>query len=104
GLAPGPNDCVVDKFRPDGFIGTPLDLLLRARGIQTVVLLGTTTEGCVESTVRAAAYHDDYIVVAGDAVASPQQRLHDNSLEFFKARYPLHSVEEIIAAFKQGAA
>src|SRR5690606_11493357 len=69
GLAPGPNDCVVDKCRPDGFIGTPLDLLLRARGIQTVVLLGTTTEGCVESTVRAASYHDYYIVVAGDAVA-----------------------------------
>lgn len=104
GLVPGANDCVVDKFRPDGFLGTPLDLLLRARGVHTVVLLGTTTEGCVESTVRAASYHDYYIVVASDAVASPNMRLHENSLEFFKARYPLHSTDEIIEAFKKASA
>lgn len=99
GLAPNDNDYVVEKFRPDGFRATNLDHLLRARGIQTVVLLGTTTEGCVESTVRAASYHDYYVVVASDAVASPNVQLHDNSLAFFRARYPTHTSEEIIAAF-----
>lgn len=103
GLVPGPGDCVVDKFRPDGFLGTTLDMLLRAQRIETVVLLGTTTEGCVESTVRAASYHDYYVVVASDAVASPNIRLHENSLEFFKARYPLHTTDEIIQAFRKGS-
>jgi len=98
GLTPGENDTVVEKFRSDAFVGTCLDNVLKARGIQTLVMLGTTTEGCVESTVRAGSYHDYYVVVVGDAVASPNPRLHDNSLEFFKARYPLHTADEVLRA------
>ncbi len=100
GLAPTDNDYVIEKFRPDGFRATYLDHALRARGIETVILLGTTTEGCVESTVRAASYHDYYVVVAADAVASPNIKLHENSLEFFQARYPIHTSDDIIAAFR----
>ena len=99
GLAPRDSDYVIEKFRPDGFIGTHLDQVLRARSIETLVMLGTTTEGCVESTVRAASYRDYYVVVLSDAVASPNIRLHNNSLELFKARYPLHTSEEVISAF-----
>jgi nicotinamidase-related amidase len=98
GLEPGANDTVVNKFRSDAFVGTCLDNVLKARGILTLVMLGTTTEGCVESTVRAGSYHDYYVVVLKDAVAGPNKKLHENSLEFFQARYPLHSAQEVLAA------
>lgn len=100
GLKVRDGDWVVEKFRPDGFIGTHLDHILRTQGIQSLVLLGTTTEGCVESTVRSASYHDYYTVVVSDAVASPNAELHEGSLRFFKARYPTHSGEEVLAAIR----
>lgn len=98
GLKVRDGDWVVEKFRPDGFIGTNLDHVLRTQGIQSVVLLGTTTEGCVESTVRAASYHDYYTVVVSDCVASPNAELHEGSLRFFRARYPTHTADEVLAA------
>uniref|UniRef100_UPI003B51BBF0 cysteine hydrolase family protein n=1 Tax=Roseovarius indicus TaxID=540747 RepID=UPI003B51BBF0 len=98
GLEPGPRDWVIDKFRPDGFIGTPLDLVLRAAGIETVILLGTTTEGCLESTVRAASYHDYYVVIVEEGTASPNALNHEGSMNFFRARYPVHSGDEILNA------
>ena len=71
GLTVQKTDWVVEKFRPDGFVGTNLDHILRTQGIQSVIILGTVTEGCVESTVRSASYHDYYVVVLEDAVATP---------------------------------
>ncbi len=100
GLVPRPQDWVIDKFRPDGFIGTPLDHVLRTQGIQSLILLGTTTEGCVESTVRSASYHDYYTVVVEDAVASPNPVLHEGSLRFFHARYPTHGSERVLQALQ----
>lgn len=103
GLSPGPRDWVIEKYRPDGFLYSCLDQILRANGVETVVILGTTTEGCVESTVRAASYHDYYVVVVKDAVASPNAELHEGSLRLFAARYPLHTSGEILAVFRAAA-
>jgi len=100
GLAPAPEDIRIGKFRPDAFVATNLDHLLRARGIQSVVILGTVTEGCVESTVRGASYHDYYVVVARDAVASTNAVLHEGSMRLFEARYPLAATEEILALWR----
>jgi ureidoacrylate peracid hydrolase len=100
GLTVRDGDWVVEKFRPDGFIGTNLDHILRTQGIQSLILLGTTTEGCVESTVRAASYHDYYTVVVSDAVASPMAELHEGSLRFFRARYPTHTSAEVLEAIR----
>ena len=100
GLEVRSGDWVVEKFRPDGFLGTNLDQILRTQGIQSVILLGTTTEGCVESTVRAASYHDYYVVVVEDAVASPNAELHEGSLRFFRARYPTHTSDEVLDAIR----
>jgi ureidoacrylate peracid hydrolase len=95
GLEARPQDWVIDKYRPDGFIGTPLD---------HVIIVGTTTEGCVESTVRSASYHDYYVVVVEDAVASPNAELHQGSLRFFNARYPTHSSARVLQAIESAQA
>jgi len=101
GLVPREGDVMVEKFRPDGFHGTPLDNLLRANGIQTTVLLGTTTEGCVESTVRGASYHDYYTVVVKDLVCSPNAVQHEGSMRLFEARYPMATSDELLAIWKK---
>lgn len=103
GLAPGPRDLVVEKLRPDAFHKTELDLVLRANGIESVVIIGTTTEGCVESTVRSASYHDYYVVVVSDCVASPNPANHDGSMRLYAARYPLTTAAEITAAWQNAS-
>lgn len=102
GLSPRAGDLVIDKFRPDAFVATNLDQLLRANGVESVIVLGTTTEGCVESTIRGASYHDYYIVVVKDLVSSPNAVLHDGSMRLFEARYPMATSDEILSAWNQG--
>lgn len=73
-------ELVVDKHRNSAFIGTRLDLLLRSRGIRTIVVCGVATSGCVESTVRDGYMLDYYVVLAGDACGDYEQGRHDASL------------------------
>ncbi len=96
GLEQAASDWTIDKYRPDAFVGTRIDRLLRANGIESVVILGTTTEGCIESTVRGASYHDYYTIVVRDAVATSSQVLHDGSMRLFEARYPLATADELL--------
>jgi nicotinamidase-related amidase len=83
-------DLVIEKRRLSSFIGTDLDLILRARGVKTVVIAGVVTQGCVECTVRDAAGYDYYVAVAADCVASTEQRAHETSLACMTTvlRYP----------------
>jgi nicotinamidase-related amidase len=71
---------MIKKHRSSGFWGTSLDMILRSNGIRTVVVVGCTTEGCVDSTVRDAGFLDYFPVVVSDAVASTDQKLHDAAL------------------------
>jgi ureidoacrylate peracid hydrolase len=70
-LAPRDGDLVVDKNRYSGFYGTELDDLLRAREVETLVVVGATTSVCVESTVRDATFRDYRCLVVEDCVAEP---------------------------------
>lgn len=100
--APEAGEPVVVKFRPDGFLGTNLDRVLKAAGHRTVVVCGLFTEGCVESTVRSASYRDYFVIVAADAVASAMPALHAASLAFMRSRYPVLPADEILSAFREG--
>jgi ureidoacrylate peracid hydrolase len=79
-LRPREGEEVVSKFRYDGFLGTNLEYLLRARDIRTVVVAGATTNVCVESTARAAHMRDFHLFVVGDCCASPEADLHAATL------------------------
>lgn len=98
GLTVTPGPWVIEKFRPDSFLGTHLDQVLRTQAIQSLIIVGATTEGCVESTVRSASYRDYYVVVVEDAVASPNAELHEGSLRLFRARYPIHPSARVLEA------
>ena len=80
GLQPEPVDYVVTKFRSSAFTNTSLDLILRSNGIKTVLVSGSTTEGCVESTVRDLCFYDYFGVVLSDCVGSDVRELHEASM------------------------
>ncbi|HWP28585.1 MAG TPA: cysteine hydrolase [Chloroflexota bacterium] len=65
-LRPAPEDYRVIKRRRNAFYGTDLDLLLRARGITTLVVGGQRTTVGVESTVRDAFDRDYAVIVLRD--------------------------------------
>jgi nicotinamidase-related amidase len=50
-IAPGPRDIVIKKQKPSGFFGTNLASYLTLLGCDSVILVGTTTSGCVRATV-----------------------------------------------------
>lgn len=66
-LGPHPEDLVVNKTRYSGFYGTPLDSILRTRGIRTLFFAGIATNVCVESTLRDAFFLDYWPILLTDA-------------------------------------
>lgn len=99
-LAPLPEELVVCKYRSSAFWGTNLELLLRSNGIQTVIVAGCTTEGCVESTARDAMFSDHYVVIADDCVGSDDKEQHDASMLLMNHRFDMASGPEIAAVWR----
>lgn len=75
-----PGDIEVVKQRYSAFVDTQLDDVLRDRGIATVVVLGLTTNVCVQSTARDAWQRDYQTITLADCCAEIGEGSHDNSL------------------------
>jgi len=75
-VAPLPGDPIVVKHRVSAFSGTDLETLLRARGIDTLVLFGIATSGVVLSTVRHGADADYRLVVIKDCCVDGDDEVH----------------------------
>lgn len=65
-LKPQPEDIAVDKNRYSGFTNTELDAILRTQNIKYLVFIGIATNVCVESTLRAAYFHEYFPVIVND--------------------------------------
>ncbi len=94
-LAPEGEELIVRKYRSSGFWGTNLDLLLRSNGIETLVVTGCTTEGCVESTARDAMFANYYVVIAADCVASDDRVQHEASMLLMRHRFDVFDAAEV---------
>lgn len=101
GCEPLPGEVVVTKHRSSAFTGTNLDVVLRACGVETVVIIGEQTPGCVEATYRDAAYHDYYNVLVEDCVAGRDRDLHDASILIQKARHDVAMGDEVLSIWQR---
>lgn len=102
GLKPEPGDTVFQKRRPDAFIGTDLDLMLRSRGVRAIVIGGVATEGGVEGTARTGRNLGYDMVVLKDGSGSRSRDNHELALKLMEKMFlDLATCEEVGAVWRR---
>lgn len=86
-LAPGPGEAVIEKQWASGFFRTDLDERLRAAGVDSLVVTGLTTSGCVRATAVDGLQHDYRVVVPAEAVGDRNEEAHRANLFDLNAKY-----------------
>lgn len=101
-VRPEPGDVEVEKLVYSGFHGTDLDTRLRARGIDTLVMTGISTDCCVDSTSRDAFHRDYHVFVVSDACAAYDEALHLGSLAVLQMHCALLVTSDAVIEAWQG--
>jgi ureidoacrylate peracid hydrolase len=106
-LTPEPGDPVVVKHRYDAFYNTNLEVLLNnIRGpgaVDTVLITGTVTNVCCESTARGAFMRDYKVVFVGDACGAFDEDAHRATLRTIGRFFGrVLDADQVIAALKDG--
>ncbi|PNU06740.1 cysteine hydrolase family protein [Novosphingobium guangzhouense] len=97
-LFPEPGDIEVEKRAYSSFHGTDLEAQLHARGIDTLVMTGLTTDCCVDSTTRDAFHRDFHTFVVSDACAAFDPDLHSHALRALSQHTSLLVTSEAVIA------
>jgi ureidoacrylate peracid hydrolase len=100
-----PEDEIVDKYRYSGFLPGTSDLAerLRASGFDTLLITGTVTNVCCESSARDAAMLNFRTIMVSDGNAASTQAEHDASLTaFYNIFGDVMDTEMIVAALERG--
>lgn len=90
------SDIVVTKQAYSAFYGTNLDLILRAKGIDTVIISGIVTWGCCESTARDARHRNYKVIFLSDGTAT-YDRLPDMGWGIITAEETMRHVLTVMA-------
>ncbi|KAK9240979.1 Isochorismatase-like protein [Lipomyces kononenkoae] len=71
---------IENKDRYDAFLNTDLEKILREQLVDSVVVTGTMTNLCCETTARSAFNRDFYVYFVTDGNATCSQQMHDASI------------------------
>ncbi len=86
-MTPDADDLVIVKNYPSAFFGTSLASTLHAQDIDTVVLIGCSTSGCVRATAVDGIQHGFRVIVPRECVGDRHDGPHDASLFDIHAKY-----------------
>jgi len=86
-ITPEAGDLVIAKNYPSGFFGTTLASTLHTQGIDTIILIGCSTSGCVRATAVDAIQHGFRVVVPRECVGDRHDGPHEASLFDIQAKY-----------------
>lgn len=106
-LTPDPGDPVVTKNRFGAFMGSQgrLEALLQEANVDTVLIAGTVTNMCCETTAREAAMLSLKTIMVSDANAGRSDQEHNATLEaFIQGMGDVHTTDDVIAMFEAGSA
>jgi len=102
-LGSHPSDILVTKHQWGAFYGTDLDLQLRRRGIDTIVLGGIATNFGVESTGRDAWERNYHVVFVEDAMSSVAAEAHQFAVQFIFPRLgQVRSTAQVLGVLGRG--
>ncbi len=102
-VAPAVNDIVITKHRVGAFLGTDLEMILRAKEIDTLVLFGIATSGVVLSTLRYASDADYRLVVLKDCCADQDAGVHACLVDkVFSHQAAVVTANEFLESLKSG--
>jgi maleamate amidohydrolase len=105
-LTPLPDEIVIHKGgKPSGFFGTPLASYLVHAGVDTVIVTGMTTSGCVRATVLDAFQYNFHVVIPWECSADRSQISHKVNLFDMHMKYAdVVSLDETIEYIHSTAA
>jgi maleamate amidohydrolase len=86
-LAPHPNDVVLVKQYASAFFGTSLASLLTAQGVDTLILTGCSTSGCVRATAVDGMQHGFRVIVPRECVGDRRPEPHEANLFDIHSKY-----------------
>lgn len=86
-LSPRPEEMVLGKFYPSCFFGTPLAGMLRGLQVDTVMLIGATTSGCIRAAATDAIQHGFRAIVPRECVGDRCPDAHAANLRDIDQRY-----------------
>lgn len=87
GLEPAADEVVVTKQYASSFFGTSLAATLNAAGIDTLLVVGVSTSGCVRASALDALQHGFVPLVVSDACGDRDQGVHEANLFDLGAKY-----------------
>ena len=97
-VAPLPGEVVVTKQYASGFFGTALASVLTVAGVDTVVIVGVSTSGCVRATALDALQHGFRPIVVREAVGDRSPGPHEANLYDLQAKYAdVLSEDDVVA-------
>ncbi len=85
--APQDGDLIIDKAKASAFFGTPLETCLRHMGVDSLIVAGTTTSGCVRASVVDAHSHGFTCFVVEECVFDRFESAHRANLFDMNAKY-----------------
>jgi len=102
-LTQAPDDISVPKRRYSGFFQTDLDLHLRERAIETVIVTGVVTNICVRSTIHDAFFLGYEVIVPVECVAATSPAQQESSLYDVETHYgAVTNLDKILPLLKGG--
>jgi len=87
GLVPAADEFVISKQYPSAFFGTSLSATLTSMGIDTLIITGVTTSGCIRATCIDTVSHGYIPIVVRDACGDRHESPHEANLFDMQAKY-----------------
>ena len=101
-IAPRETEPILNKLFASGFFGTPLGALLTAAGVDTLIITGASTSGCVRATAVDALQYGFRPVVPREAVGDRNPDAHEANLYDIDAKYgDVVPVRDVLAYLEQ---
>ena len=86
-LPPGPDDVIINKQYASAFFGTPLAAMLTSLGVDTVILTGCSTSGCLRASAVDGMQYGFRVIVPEECVGDRHSGPHEANLFDINSKY-----------------